>query len=89
MCSFGQSWNSYPLSPWSVQGRNSIITGVDDAADFQATRQAFSLLGISDTDQMAIFRVLAAILHLGNIEIGGNDHAEVYSEDQVWFQFGF
>ena len=36
---------------------------------------------------MSIFRVLAAILHLGNIEIGGADHAEVYSDDPALITF--
>jgi len=69
------------------QGRNSVISGVDDANDLAATRQAFSLLGINEIEQMSIFRVLAAILHLGNIEIGGNDHAEIYSDDDSLLAF--
>ncbi|XP_071352563.1 unconventional myosin-Va-like isoform X2 [Trachinotus anak] len=33
------------------------------------TRRAFSLLGISDCDQMEIYQILAAILHLSNVEV--------------------
>ena len=58
-----------------------MISGVDDANDLASTRKAFSLLGINEVAQMGIFRVLAAILHLGNIEIGGSDRAEIYSND--------
>ncbi|XP_031715437.1 unconventional myosin-Va-like isoform X2 [Anarrhichthys ocellatus] len=33
------------------------------------TRRAFSMLGISESDQMAIYQILAAILHLSNVEV--------------------
>jgi myosin-5 len=45
------------------------IAGVDDAEEFRATQQALSTVGISVEKQWAVFRLLAAILHLGNIKI--------------------
>ncbi|KAF4377319.1 hypothetical protein G4B88_011154, partial [Cannabis sativa] len=39
-----------------------------DARDYLATRRAMDIVGISAKEQEAIFRVIAAILHLGNIE---------------------
>lgn len=45
------------------------IDNVNDAVNFSATRQALSIVGIDEEKQLAIFRLLAAILHLGNIEI--------------------
>ncbi|KAM9841203.1 unconventional myosin-Vb [Aulostomus maculatus] len=50
-------------------GENVFIDGVNDADDFKKTRQAFTLLGIKDPSQISIFRILASVLHLGNIEI--------------------
>ncbi|XP_035803218.1 unconventional myosin-Vb isoform X2 [Amphiprion ocellaris] len=50
-------------------GENIFIEGVNDAEDFKKTREAFNLLGISDSSQISIFKVMASILHLGNIEI--------------------
>lgn len=44
-----------------------MIEGVDDASEFSATRLALSTIGISDEDQHDMWRVLAAILHLGNV----------------------
>ena len=38
-----------------------------------ATREAFSLLGLSTELQRSLLRVLAAILHLGNITIFQKD----------------
>ncbi|KAF7805219.1 myosin-11-like isoform X1 [Senna tora] len=38
-----------------------------DAREYLATRRAMDIVGISQKEQEAIFRVVAAILHLGNI----------------------
>uniref|UniRef100_A0A5B7APN9 Putative myosin-9-like n=1 Tax=Davidia involucrata TaxID=16924 RepID=A0A5B7APN9_DAVIN len=44
------------------------LVGVNDAHDYLATRRAMDIVGISEKEQDAIFRVVAAILHLGNVE---------------------
>ncbi|KAM9098684.1 unconventional myosin-Vb isoform 2-T5 [Sarcophilus harrisii] len=51
------------------QGRDTSIDGVDDAEDFEKTRQAFTLLGVRESHQISIFKIIASILHLGNVEI--------------------
>ncbi|KGN60801.2 myosin-11 isoform X2 [Cucumis sativus] len=43
------------------------LVDVSDAHDYLATRRAMDVVGISAKEQEAIFRVVAAILHLGNI----------------------
>ncbi|XP_027019678.2 unconventional myosin-Va [Tachysurus fulvidraco] len=53
------------------QGKSPVIDGVDDAHEMQDTRKAFSLLGISESQQLDLFKILAAILHLGNVEMTG------------------
>uniref|UniRef100_A0A8C5MR20 Unconventional myosin-Va n=1 Tax=Leptobrachium leishanense TaxID=445787 RepID=A0A8C5MR20_9ANUR len=58
---------------YTKQGRSPVIDGVDDAKELRNTRQACDLLGIGDLYQMGIFRILAAILHLGNVEFKGRD----------------
>lgn len=45
------------------------INGVDDAEEFRSTQQALSTVGISIDKQWAVFRLLAAVLHLGNVKI--------------------
>ncbi|XP_076020417.1 unconventional myosin-Vb isoform X2 [Genypterus blacodes] len=50
-------------------GENIFIEGVDDAEDFEKTREAFTLLGIKESNQSSIFKIMASILHLGNVEI--------------------
>ncbi|KAJ4849765.1 hypothetical protein Tsubulata_012029 [Turnera subulata] len=44
------------------------LDGVDDSKEYLETRRAMDIVGISSEEQDAIFRVVAAILHLGNIE---------------------
>ncbi|KAJ1408711.1 P-loop containing nucleoside triphosphate hydrolase [Sesbania bispinosa] len=43
------------------------VSNVDDAKEYLETRNAMDIVGISQDEQDAIFRVVAAILHLGNI----------------------
>ncbi|XP_030962700.1 myosin-12-like [Quercus lobata] len=50
------------------------VANVDDAREYLETRNAMDIVGISPDEQDAIFRVVAAILHLGNIDfIKGNE----------------
>ncbi|KAI3798106.1 hypothetical protein L1987_33375 [Smallanthus sonchifolius] len=44
------------------------LNGVDECKEYHATRKAMDVVGISSNEQEAIFRIVAAILHLGNIE---------------------
>ncbi|XP_043718546.1 myosin-17-like [Telopea speciosissima] len=44
------------------------LDGVNDTHEYLATRRAMDIVGISEQEQEAIFRVVAAILHLGNID---------------------
>ncbi|KAG7473300.1 hypothetical protein MATL_G00094270 [Megalops atlanticus] len=55
------------------QGRNPVIEGVDDAKEMSTTRNAFTLLGINESYQMGLFQILAAILHLGNVDVKDRD----------------
>ncbi|ROL54648.1 Unconventional myosin-Va [Anabarilius grahami] len=55
--------------PYTNQGRSPVIEGVNDLKEMQATRKAFSLLGITEAHQMGLFQILSAILHLGNVEV--------------------
>ncbi|KAM3624690.1 uncharacterized protein V6R79_000223 [Siganus canaliculatus] len=58
---------------YTMQGRSPVIDGVDDTKELSTTRNAFTLLGINESYQMGLFQVLAAILHLGNVEIKDRD----------------
>ncbi|GAA5834869.1 hypothetical protein JCM9279_007130 [Rhodotorula babjevae] len=51
------------------QGGAPQIAGVDDAEEFAVTQKALSTVGIPVERQWHIFKLLAALLHLGNMEI--------------------
>ncbi|KAG8681397.1 Myosin type-2 heavy chain 1 [Ceratobasidium sp. 394] len=55
--------------------RSTPINGVDDAEEFRATQSALSTVGVGIDKQWSVFKLLAALLHLGNVKItaGRND----------------
>lgn len=44
------------------------VSNVDDAREYLETRNAMDIVGIGQEEQDAIFSVVAAILHLGNVD---------------------
>ena len=66
-----EQWGILPVEHFEYlnQGGNPQIDGVDDAAEFKATRQSLSTIGLSDEKQAGIFGLLGALLHLGNVKI--------------------
>ncbi|KAF9329450.1 Myosin type-2 heavy chain 1, partial [Podila minutissima] len=63
------------------QGGVTTINGVDDAAEFEITQRALSTIGISVQVQWYIFRLLAALLHIGNIQVTGRNDAMISDDD--------
>lgn len=51
------------------QGGETKINGVDDAAEYKITIDALTLVGVTEDTQKEIFKILAALLHIGNVEI--------------------
>ncbi|KAL6851666.1 hypothetical protein ACP4OV_020230 [Aristida adscensionis] len=43
------------------------VDGINDAEEYLATRSAMNTVGITEQEQEATFRVVASVLHLGNI----------------------
>ncbi|OTB05790.1 hypothetical protein M426DRAFT_56375 [Hypoxylon sp. CI-4A] len=54
------------------QGNSPTIDGVDDKAEFLATKSSLKTIGVDETQQSGIFTLLAGLLHLGNIKIGAS-----------------
>ena len=73
------------LSNWDKfhylnQGSMGVVNGVDDAQEFEITQKGMSMVGISLSTQWDVFRVCAALLHMGNIKItdgGGTAKVDV------------
>ncbi|CAG8448909.1 8554_t:CDS:10 [Gigaspora rosea] len=70
------SLNDYRFTKNSLKD----IEGVNDSIEYQALVDAMNVVGISEDEQIDLFRVIAAVLHLGNIEIASsrNDQAQIY-----------
>lgn len=79
------------LGDWSQfhylnQSGTGSIPGVDDVAEFKLTQESLSLVGISPERQSQIFQLLAALLHIGNIEVGGRTDAAIADNDPALLQ---
>ncbi|XAR58625.1 Myosin ATPase [Bertholletia excelsa] len=63
------------------------LADVSDAHEFLATRRAMDIVGISQKEQEAIFRVVASILHIGNIQFakGKEVDSSVLKDDKSKF----
>ncbi|KFK40409.1 hypothetical protein AALP_AA3G369800 [Arabis alpina] len=58
------------------QSRCIELEGMDDSKEYKKTLEAMDIVGISLEEQEAIFRVVAAILHLGNIEFAKGEEPD-------------
>lgn len=45
------------------------VDGVNDGEEFKHTKRAMEIIGIAETTQREIFKLLAAILHVGNLTL--------------------
>ncbi|KAF5781989.1 putative myosin ATPase [Helianthus annuus] len=63
------------------------LDGVNDSHDYLATRRAMGVVGMNEKEQDAIFRVLASVLHLGNIDFskGKEVDSSVLKDDKSKF----
>ncbi|KAH1101092.1 hypothetical protein GLYMA_13G120800v4 [Glycine max] len=52
------------------------LIGVNSAQEYLSTKRAMDIVGISQEEQDAIFRVVAAILHLGNIKFAKSEETD-------------
>lgn len=71
------------------QGSCIEIDGKDDAEDFKFLLSAMQVLGFTHEEQDIIFRILASILHLGNVYFHrkqyrhGNEGVEIGSDAEI------
>ncbi|KAG0221627.1 P-loop containing nucleoside triphosphate hydrolase protein [Mortierella sp. GBAus27b] len=58
-----------------VKNSNHVITGVDDNEEFKLLLESMDVMGFTKQEQNNLFRVIAGILHLGNIVVT-NDRSD-------------
>ncbi|XP_037473134.1 myosin-17-like isoform X2 [Triticum dicoccoides] len=63
------------------------VDGMSDAEEYLATRSAMNTVGITEQEQEATFRVVAAVLHLGNINFvkGRDADSSVVKDEKAKF----
>ena len=78
-------WDLLPVEHFDYlnQGGAPDIDGVDDAAEFKATKRSLATIGVSEQNQTSIFSVLSALLHLGNIKITATRTESVLSSAET------
>jgi myosin-5 len=64
------------------QGDSPTIDGVDDKFEFESTKKSLKTIGVGEDKQAEIFRVLAGLLHLGNVKIGATRTDAVLAADE-------
>ncbi|KAI8048594.1 P-loop containing nucleoside triphosphate hydrolase protein [Gilbertella persicaria] len=61
-----------------IKQSNKKIEGVDDAKEFQSLSKSLDIMGLSEKEKLDLFRIVASILHLGNISVNDyRDRAEI------------
>ncbi|KAI3377989.1 hypothetical protein SNEBB_010734 [Seison nebaliae] len=63
------------------QGNCLTVESIDDGLRFQEMYEAFQILGIDEQNINTAFRLLASILHLGNVKFSSRDSESCYVED--------
>lgn len=76
-----------PQFEYLNQGDCPTIDGVDDKAEFEATKRSLQTIGVSVTQQADIFKLLAGLLHLGNVKITASRTDSVLSSTEQSLEF--
>ncbi|KAJ6443079.1 myosin-1 [Purpureocillium lavendulum] len=63
------------------------VDGIDDIAEFQDTLNAMNIIGLSQAEQDEIFRMLAAVLWIGNIQFQEDQSGYAAVADQSVVDF--
>ncbi|KAL5381464.1 hypothetical protein DPSP01_007177 [Paraphaeosphaeria sporulosa] len=63
------------------------VQGIDDHAEFKDTMNAMKTIGLSQDEQDSIFRMLSAILWLGNVTFREDDKGDTVIADQSVVDF--
>ncbi|KAJ3079600.1 Myosin-9, partial [Quaeritorhiza haematococci] len=61
---------------------NKDIEGVDDAIDFKTLREEMDIMQFTSEEQVDFFRVVAAVMHLGNIEVTADREDQAQMTDK-------
>ncbi|KAM0517848.1 hypothetical protein ACHAPE_004826 [Trichoderma viride] len=79
-----EALNILPIEQFEYlnQGNCPTIDGMDDKAEFDATKKSLSTIGVSEAQQSDIFKLLAGLLHLGNVKIAASRNDSVLAPNE-------
>ncbi|GAB5590982.1 class II myosin [Umbelopsis nana] len=61
-----------------IKRSNRVIEGVDDAQEYCKLKNAMDIMGFDEKEQLDFLRVVAAVLHIGNISVlADRDRADI------------
>ncbi|KAJ5528231.1 Myosin-1 [Penicillium frequentans] len=63
------------------------VAGIDDLAEFKDTLDAMQMIGMSEAEQDNVFRMLSAILWIGNVQFSEDDSGNASITDQSVVDF--
>lgn len=79
-----QELNLLPIEQFEYlnQGNTPTIDGVDDKAEFKATMSSLLTVGVDAPTQSEIIKLLAGLLHMGNVKIGASRNDSVLAASE-------
>ncbi|KAI2656310.1 Unconventional myosin-Ic [Labeo rohita] len=68
-----------------VKGNCPKVSSINDRNDWKIVRKALSVIGFTDDDVEELLNIIASVLHLGNVQYGGEDSGTSYitTETQI------
>ncbi|XP_059159355.1 unconventional myosin-Id-like [Physella acuta] len=64
------------------QGGDPKVASINDKQDFRGVMDAMKATGFSEDEIATAWKIVASILHLGNIEFEGEDQSEISNQDE-------
>ncbi|KAI4883161.1 hypothetical protein NFI96_013929 [Prochilodus magdalenae] len=61
-----------------VKGNCPKVSSINDRSDWKVVRKALTVIGFSDDDVEELLNIIASVLHLGNVQYGGEDSGNAY-----------
>lgn len=68
-----------------VKGNCPKVSSINDRNDWKMVRKALSVIGFTDDEVEELLNIIASVLHLGNVQYGGEDSGSAYitTETQI------
>uniref|UniRef100_A0A8B9R6C0 Myosin IC n=1 Tax=Astyanax mexicanus TaxID=7994 RepID=A0A8B9R6C0_ASTMX len=72
------SWADLVMCEFALQGNCPKVSSINDRSDWKAVRKALTVIGFSEDEVEELLNIIASVLHLGNVQFGGEDSGNAY-----------